>query len=698
MKNFISDDEMDALVGGKATPGFISDEEMDALSAPKKQGVSMGESALAGGAQGIAMGFGDELSGGAGYLAGKLGWVPDKGYEYYRDYARQQDKLAQEANPNTYGASALGGGLATAALMPSAGATLGKTVASGAAQGGLAGLGSSDADLLSKEAAMDTAAGIGLGSIAGGLGYGAGKALEKGANALPKLGDKASELAELASARGLGAERGTIKSLGRDKVREAGRYALDNDVLAGSTEKMIARNNALGREGGEMMGDVYRQIDEGLPLTERQKIGLAVKKFEENPDKFERIGFGQYFDVYDVDGFAIKKPNTIWTKQDNILDHALNIEEMAPSEILQSHKVKGLKDDYLVQPKLEKSASRKQAKEIHDRLVGQGFDVDDIYPRSGTGSPNNVFVDKTGRPFAIDVDRVNHPFLGDYSEAAKKRFIDLNTENLNKKSASTFNPRDVASKFESEVGERWRSPLNKGATNQYDNTLEAITMRGDEPISMRQAQILKEELGQAANWKKPLPDLSEKELIARQAYSVVNKAIDEAAEQGSEAIGVAGLKDLLQKGKKQFGDSETARKLLDNKFAREEGNKFIGLTDAVVGAGGLGYGYGTGDWKTAGAIVAGKKGLEKFGPKLAAQGLDKIGDILKSSPQVFGKFAKVLQNAAARGPQGIAATHFILQQQDPEYQELMKNLQSENDGGQEGFPGAFDPAMIGGTN
>ena len=116
----LSDEELDKLLASQKDPSEMTDEELDAalgISAgpqeiskeepKKKKDISKLESALAGAGQGISMGFGDELSGAAGYLAGKLGLVPDMGYEYYREGARAQDKAAQEANPKTYGGSRL---------------------------------------------------------------------------------------------------------------------------------------------------------------------------------------------------------------------------------------------------------------------------------------------------------------------------------------------------------------------------------------------------------------------------------------------------------------------------------------------------------------------------------------------------------------------------------------------------------------
>src|SRR5690606_32984904 len=100
----------------------------------------------------------DELTGGAGYLAGKAGLVPDKGYEYYRDYARGEDKKSQAANPVTYGASDLAGGLASAALIPNPTSMTG-SIASGVGQGALMSAGETDQNLLSKQGLADVALG-----------------------------------------------------------------------------------------------------------------------------------------------------------------------------------------------------------------------------------------------------------------------------------------------------------------------------------------------------------------------------------------------------------------------------------------------------------------------------------------------------------------------------------------------------------
>lgn len=459
------------------------------------------ESGLRGLAQGASLGFADELTGALESTAGSLGLVPDKTYEQSRDESRAQYLKAQTDNPVTYGAGQIGGGLATMAipgLNVAKGASLARTAGTAALQGGLAGLGSSESDDVS-QMAKDAAVGAGLGLGLGAAGYGAGKLVEK---ALPSLREGAESTAERLAARSLGAERGTIKKFGEDKVRAAGRYALDEGIVSplASTDDMISRNAAVQGRAGEGMREVYKAIDDA--------------------------------------------------------------------------------------------------------------------------------------------------------------------------GASTFNPLDVASKVDQDVGGFWRSPLNRGETNQLENTLEAILMRGEENIPLSEAQILKQELGKVANWKNAI-NITDKERMARDAYGVVSSAIDEATEAGAGKIGKDGLLETLKNSKKLYGNSKTAEELLGNKLAREQGNKMFGLTDTIA----AGSGLAGGGPLTAGAVYAGKKGLERFGTSTAAVGFDKLADILRVAPERFGKYGKVLQNAAIRGGTSLGAAHYVLQNSDPEYRKMLEEMQ-----------------------
>jgi hypothetical protein len=217
--------------------------------------------------------------------------------------------------------------------------------------------------------------------------------------------------------------------------------------------------------------------------------------------------------------------------------------------------------------------------------------------------------------------------------------------------ASTFSPTAAADEVEKELGTFWRSALNKSSTNQFDNTLEAIRMRAGGStgaIPLNEAQILKEELGKAANWKKASHlDITEKEQIARDAYRIVSKQIDDAVEAGAKALGSDDLLSQLQQGKRLYGNSKSAGVMLENKAAREAGNKPFpfGLTDTITGVGAAGYGSATGDWETAAGVMAAKKGLEKFGAQNAALALNKVSKALAPAAKGATQAPKVAQVA-----------------------------------------------------
>ena len=169
----------------------------------EKQAPSKLESAMRGYAQGGTFGLADELTAGIGAAKDVLtrkDYSPLSASDWRDAYkgwvgtVRRADKEAKEANPMTYGAAEIGSGIATSfipgarVLNPSAGASAAKMVGTGAAGGGLAGFGYSEADNLG-DLAIDTAIGAGIGGAAGAV-VPAGKyAIKKGGQALDAIGD-----------------------------------------------------------------------------------------------------------------------------------------------------------------------------------------------------------------------------------------------------------------------------------------------------------------------------------------------------------------------------------------------------------------------------------------------------------------------------------------------------------------------------
>jgi hypothetical protein len=217
--------------------------------------------------------------------------------------------------------------------------------------------------------------------------------------------------------------------------------------------------------------------------------------------------------------------------------------------------------------------------------------------------------------------------------------------------------------------------------------------------------------------------VSEKEKLAREAYGIVTKAIDDAVEQGAKAIGTDNILANLQKGKQLFGASKGAEELLTNKLAREQGNKLVGLTDWAVIGGGAGAAPFTagGSIPASAAVYGAKKYGENFGAQQAALGLDKISkslsqspymqQIQKAQPELFqqfvsrltqtglqnipqqeevkpnqsidknrilektqgSKYSQVLQNAAQKGEQSFNAAHYVLFSNNSEYRQMLED-------------------------
>jgi hypothetical protein len=248
-------------------------------------------------------------------------------------------------------------------------------------------------------------------------------------------------------------------------------------------------------------------------------------------------------------------------------------------------------------------------------------------------------------------------------------------ETIDKNNASVFNPEAAARVVEERLGDFWRSPINKSESHLLDNILESIRMRGKENIPLGEAQALKQELGKVANWKNSL-NPTDKEKMAREAYGIVNEMIDRSVEHGANKVspslgeGVANpLTEKLRTSLKDYGRGKTADQLLENRNAREQGNKLIGLTDTIAGSGGISSGG-----NVVGGILGVKKGLEGYGAQGTALLSDRLAEIAKNTPERLGKFREAIDSSLQRGGRSAAITHYLLQQQNPEYQELMKSL------------------------
>lgn len=195
---FNPNESFDLVDSKESKPKFNPNIAFEDPSAP-----SIFESAMRGTAQGSTFGLADEITSGIGAAKDvftRKDYSP-LSFEDWRDAyrgwnsaIRKADQKAKEANPIAYGAGEIGGGIATSfipaarVLNPAAGSSAAKMIGAGAAGGGIAGFGYSEADNLG-DLVSDVATGAAIGGVAGGV-VPAGKyAIKKGGQVLDSAAD-----------------------------------------------------------------------------------------------------------------------------------------------------------------------------------------------------------------------------------------------------------------------------------------------------------------------------------------------------------------------------------------------------------------------------------------------------------------------------------------------------------------------------
>jgi hypothetical protein len=130
---------------------------------------------------------------------------------------------------------------------------------------------------------------------------------------------------------------------------------------------------------------------------------------------------------------------------------------------------------------------------------------------------------------------------------------------------------------------------------------------------------------------------------------------------------------LYQQLKSKYGTMTAAAKDAQVNANRYDKNNSFSVGDKAAAFGAAALTPHGAAAKVATGMLAGaaNKFVRKRGNSAAAVGLDKIGDVLKATPEVFGKYAAPLLESLGRGEQSLAVTHYLLMQQDPDYQNLV---------------------------
>lgn len=197
--------------------------------------------------------------------------------------------------------------------------------------------------------------------------------------------------------------------------------------------------------------------------------------------------------------------------------------------------------------------------------------------------------------------------------------------------------------------------------------------------SIQDLQGYKEILGETAY---PKGVAQESKVGYQGAYTPIKEEIESAVERGHSPQ----QKQLYKYLKNKYQNQKYIGEGLTDKLAAEEGNRFIRPTDFLVGGA---FGLGGGVLPGIASVVA-KRGIEKYGHQVGAITMDKVSKMLTKTPQVFGPYSQIIQQAIQRGGQAFATTNFLLQQKDPEYRKIMEDVsnreEEEADGTQPAAP------------
>lgn len=580
--------------------------------------ISMLESAHRGAAQGVSLGFGDELSGGAGYLGGKLGLVPDKGYDYYRDYARNADKESQAANPGTYGASELAGTVGTAFIpgLNAAGAGLAGTAGRAAIQGGLAGAGSTEESLLSGAGAADIAKGVGLGAAGGAAGYGLGKGISQGIDLAKNIGMASSKVPF-----GSLAEETASKSPGLLNKILPKISSIFSGVDEDAARRQIARPNQTAAAQADSFG--YKLGNQALGETEVLKKNLGSEVGEAGNEFLAQHG-------------DTPMPNQLSDKIDSFLKEnapsGMGFSAVSPSERGYLHEMSRALKGIPTKDEIENS--------LRGIMEKGNYETDPDTLVSLLQSPKTL--NRAVQNGTVNGDEV-YDILQKLQPFAQKP---VTGEDLYKFRGYLDHVEKLAGKYDQD------------GTGPFTNFLKSL--RGDADKIADQASPRLDTANQAYGQFKQDTNLLRGSTNEGQAESMINNLYGANKGARQEAAGRLFSPETMESAK-----DIAANKAFEN-ANRPGGNNYFRRTALGILTGGL-------------SEVATNPSINKVALRTAGRVSTALPELVKSQPQIFGKFAPVLQAAAQRGTQGLAATHFILQQTQPEYQDLMRKMNESGD-------------------
>lgn len=222
---------------------------------------------------------------------------------------------------------------------------------------------------------------------------------------------------------------------------------------------------------------------------------------------------------------------------------------------------------------------------------------------------------------------------------------------------------------------------NSEKVNELNKILSEITNNRtltSERIPISKMENTKRNFGEKiSNWENRQASDANKT-----AYLSARDETERAALEANPSLG----KEFIQ-DKKMFGITAPIEQASKKRAAQLNQSPIGGLLDTATGGvvgGALGL-FGGPDSSKAGALTGAVGGAllrRTITPRLAsgaAFGIDSLSKVISSTPEVFGKYAPMLQQASQKGGTSLGVTHYLLQSKDPAYRQKLKEIYDNNE-------------------
>lgn len=217
-------------------------------------------------------------------------------------------------------------------------------------------------------------------------------------------------------------------------------------------------------------------------------------------------------------------------------------------------------------------------------------------------------------------------------------------------------------------------PQTRGVQQRMLDTAAQFEKMGN--IDFKQAQLLKNQ------FKVSAMDHTQEATMksaSNAMYGAVKDQMDDAAQMIAEMHPEERVRNLLGQYKTlkdKYGTYKVLNQAAKDQEAANISNRFVSPSDY-----GLGIGAGTVAAITgatmphaallaAGGAVVNKVGRQ-YGSAFAAKSLNKIANMIQSTPEKLGRYAPMLKKAMDQGGSTLAATHQLLMLKDPGYQKIV---------------------------